>query len=89
MVAGGQYTCDRCKRDKETVKYLSSANDMDPGSVSNQRKGLTQVEEVLIAKGRPVMRVYRLKEEQRGSGGHVVNFEQNIGGFVNSLPRPN
>ena len=87
-VAGGQYTCDRCKRDKETVNILSSANDMDPGSASNQLKGLTQVEEVLIAKGCPVIRVYRLKGEQRGSGGHVVNFAQNIGGFVNSLHRP-
>ena len=84
----GQYTCDRCKRDKNPVKSFSSANDMDPGSVSNQLKGLTQTEEMLIAKGCPVMRVYRLKEGKRGYGGHIVNLKQNIGGFVNSLPRP-
>ena len=86
-VTGGQYTCDRCKRQK-TVESLSSANDMDPGSVPNQFKGLTQGEEMLIAKGCPVMRVYHLKGGQRGSGGHVVNLAPNIGGFVNSLPRP-
>ena len=87
-VAGEQYTCDRCKRNKKTVKYFSSANDVDPGSVTNQLKGLTQAEEMLIAKGCPAMRVYRLQGRQRGYGGHVVNLAQNIGGFVNSLPRP-
>ena len=55
-VAGGQYTCDRCKRDKKTAKSFSSANDMDPGSVPNQLKGLTQAKEMLIAKGCPLMR---------------------------------
>ena len=60
-VAKGQYTCDPCKRDKKPVKFSSSANDMDPGSVPDQLKGLTQGEEMLIAKDCPVMRVYRLK----------------------------
>ena len=62
-VAEGQYTCDRCKRDKIQVKSFSSANDMDPGSVPDQLKGLAQAEEMLIAKGCPVVRVYRLKGE--------------------------
>ena len=53
----------------------------------DQLKGLTQAEEMLIAKGCPVMRVYRLKGGQRGYGGHVVNLAQNIGDLVNSLPR--
>ena len=61
---------------------------MDPGSVPDQLKGLTQAEEMLIAKDCPVMRVYRLKGGQRGYGGRVVNLAQNIGDFVNSLPRP-
>ena len=61
---------------------------MDPGSVSDQLKGLTKAEGILIAKGCPVMRVYRLKKGQRGYGGHVVNLAQNNGDFVNSLPRP-
>ena len=46
-----QYTCDRCERNKKQVKSFSSANDMDPGSVPDQLKGLTQAEEMLIAKG--------------------------------------
>ena len=52
-VAGGQYTCDRCKRDKKTVKSFSSVNDMDPGSVPNQLTYLTQVDGMFIAKGFP------------------------------------
>ena len=43
---------------------------------------------MLIAKGCPVMRVYLLKGGHRGYGGHVVNLAQNIGDFVDSLPRP-
>ena len=63
-VAEEQYTsCDRCKRDKKPVKYFSSANDMDPGTVPDLLKGLTQAEEMLLAKGCPVMRIYRLKKQ--------------------------
>ena len=87
-VAEGQYTCDRCKRDKNPVKSFPSANDMDSESVPDQLKGLTEAEEMLITKGCPVMRVYRLKGGQRGYGGHVVNLAQNIDDFVNSLLWP-
>ena len=41
-----------------------------------------------FAKGCPAMCVYHLKRGQRGYDGHVVNIEQNIGGFINCLPRP-
>ena len=75
-------------RQKQTVKSFSSANGIDPASVPNQLKGLTQVEEMLIAKACLVMRDYRLKEGQRGCGGHIVNLTQNIGDLVNSPPRP-
>ena len=86
-VAEGQYTYDPCKRDKKSVKFFSSANDVDARSVPDQLKGLTQAEELLIAKGSLVMRVYRLKGGQRGYGGHVVNLAQNIDDFVNNLLR--
>ena len=56
--------------------------------MSDQLKGLTQAKDMLIAKGCPVMRVYRLKGGQPGYGGHVVSLAENIGDFVNSLPRP-
>ena len=42
---------------------------------------------MLITKGCPARRVYRLKGGQRGYGGHVVNLAQNFGDFVKRLPR--
>ena len=59
IVAMGQYTCDRCRRDKKPVKSFSPVNDMYLGMVPVQQ-GLTRAEEKLIAKGCPVMRVYGL-----------------------------
>ena len=86
-VAVVQYTWDRYRCDKNFVTSSSAASDMDPGTVPIQLQGLTQAEEMLIAKGCPVMRVYHLEEEQRGYGGHVVNLAQNVGDFVKRLPR--
>ena len=60
---------------------------MDSGTVLVQLKALTQAEEMLIAKGCLVMRVYRLKGGQRGYGGHVVNLAQNVADFVKRLSR--
>ena len=70
---------------QKTVKSFSSANDMDRGSVPDQLTGLSQAEKMLIAKGCPVMRVYRVERGQRGYGGHVVNLAQNIGNFACSM----
>ena len=41
-VAEGQHTCNRCKRDKKTVKSFYSANDMDPRSLPDQLKRLIE-----------------------------------------------
>ncbi len=37
------YTCYRCKRDKKSPKKFGAENDMDPGIVPEQLKGLTHV----------------------------------------------
>ena len=55
------YTCYRCKRDKRSPKLLSAENDMDHGPVLLCLEGLTQVEQMLLARGCPVMCVYRKK----------------------------
>ena len=59
---------------------------MDPGLVPLCLEGLTQVEQMLIARGCPVMCVYRKKGGQRGYKNHVLNFPQDIQGFLDSLP---
>ena len=53
----GQYTCDRCKRGKKPIKPFYAGNDMNPDAVPVQMQGLSQAEEILNAKGCPVMRV--------------------------------
>ena len=44
------YVCTRCKRDKKSSKVYGAENDMDPGVAPAQLEGLTQVEEMLIAR---------------------------------------
>ena len=59
---------------------------MDPGSVPAELQGLSEVEELLIARGFPIMSIYRKHGGQRGKNGHVLNLPQDIQGFLNSLP---
>ena len=80
------YQCTRCKRDKGEPKQYSVENDMYPGSVPLCLQGLTQVEEMLIARACPIMCIYRKHGGQRGYKGHVVNLPQTIQGFLDTLP---
>ena len=85
-VASEVYICYRCKRDKKSPKKFSAGNDMDPGIVPEQLKGLTQVEEMLISRVCPIMRIYRKHGGQRGYKGHVLNLPQDVLSFLNRLP---
>ena len=69
-----QFACTRCKRDKHNPKLYSDENDMHPGDVPPCLQGLTQVEEMLIARACPIMRVYRKHGGQRGYTGYVLNL---------------
>ena len=80
------YTCSRCKKDKKPCRLYSAENDMDPGSVPAELRGLSEVEELLIARAFPIMSIYRKLGGQRGYKGHVLNLPQDIQGFLNSLP---
>ena len=51
------YVCLRCSRDKKCPKRFSSENSMIPSPVPPQLQGLTQTEEMLIARALPIMRV--------------------------------
>ena len=70
------YICLRCSRDKRSPKMFSAHNDMDPGSVPSCLEGMTQIEEMLIARACPIMTVYRKHGGQRGYQGHVLNLPQ-------------
>lgn len=80
------FVCTRCKRDKGETKRYSNENDMWPGEVPACLQGLSQVEEMLIARACPIMCVFRKHGGQRGYRGHVLNLPQDIQGFLDRLP---
>ena len=60
---------------------------MIPSSVPEELKGLTQIEEILIARALPIMRIYIKLGGQRGFSGHCINLPQNVKELATSLPR--
>jgi hypothetical protein len=81
------YVCSQCSRDKKSPKKFSFENSMIPSSVPQQLKDLTQVEEMLIARALPIMRVYIKPGGQRGYSGQCINLPQNVKELATSLPR--
>ncbi len=74
----------QCTICKET--WPTRQNAMDPGTVHEQLRGLTQVEEMLISRVCPIMRVCRKHGGQREYKGHVLNLPQDIQSFLSRLP---
>ena len=81
------YICLRCSRDKNTPKKFSDANSMIPRPVPFELQGLTQTEEMLIARALPITRVYIKPSGQRGYSGHCINLPQNVKELASVLPR--
>ena len=50
---------------------------MDPGSVPAELQGLSEVEELLIARAFPIMSIYRKHGSTRIQG-HVLNLPEDI-----------
>lgn len=74
-------------REGSSKKKVSKENDMVPSTVPNELSGLTQVEEMLIARALPIMHIYVKQGGQRGYSGHCVYLPQNVGELAKSLPR--
>ena len=81
-----QEECRRCHGEKRPNKF-SANNMMDPGDVPNELQGLTEIEEMLIAKVFTVISVYKLRGGQYGYKGNVINFPQDVKEFTTRLPR--
>ncbi|CAB4012613.1 Hypothetical predicted protein [Paramuricea clavata] len=81
------YICSRCARDTKSPRKFSLENAMIPSPVPTELQNLTQVEEMLIARALPIMRVYIKPGGQRGYSGHCVNLPQNVKELATSLPR--
>ena len=61
---------------------------MDPGSVPAELQGLSEVEELLIARAFPIMSIYSTVNTgvNADTRDNVLNLPQDIQGFLNSLP---
>ena len=82
-----KYRCLRCTRDKTQPQKFSKENNMIPSKVPFELQGLTQLEEMLIARALPVMSVYIKPGGQRGYSGHCINLPQHVEELATSLPR--
>lgn len=60
---------------------------MIPRQIPKELQTLTQVEEMLISRALPIMRVYIKPGGQRGNSRHCINLPQNIKELASSLPR--
>lgn len=93
------YTCDKCQEThlitstkKATCTHnkncwqFSKINNMDPGDMPDELKGLTFIEEQLIARVHPMISVFKLNGLQYGYRGNIVNFSQDVSKFANELP---
>ena len=81
------YVCSRCSRDKKSPKKFSCENSMIPSSVPHELQNLTQIEEMLIARALPIMRVYIKPGGQRGYSGHCINLPQNVTELATSFAK--
>ena len=72
------YICHRCSVDKVDPKRFLVENSMIPSVVPEELKGLTQIEEMLIAWAIPIMKVYIKPGGQRGYSGHCINMPQQV-----------
>ena len=81
------YVCTNGLRDKQVPKTFSKENYMKPSSVPKELQGLTQIEEMLIARALPIMRVFIKPGGQRGYSGHCINLPQDVKELAKSLPR--
>ena len=59
---------------------------MMPSPVPNELQNLTQIEEMLIARALPIIRVYLKAGGQRGYSGHCINMPQKVGELAKTLP---
>jgi len=60
---------------------------MIPSTIPIELQGLTQIEEMLIARALPIMRVYIKPGGQRAYSGHCINLPQNMTDLALTLPR--
>ena len=85
--SNGTYVCRKCSTDKQIPSKFSFENDMIPSHVPHELQSLIQIEEMLIARALPIMRIYVKPGGQRGYSGHCMNLPQRVSELAQLLPR--
>ena len=80
-------TSTRCRGDKKVPKVWSDENNMDPLSVPEERSGMSDAEQMLIARLAPTVHVHMLRHGGIASRGHCIAFPQAVQEPATILPR--
>ena len=84
---GTRNICSRCRRDKKVPKVWSDENNMDPMCVPEELSGMSDAEQMLIARLAPTVHVHMLKHGGIASKGHCIAFPQAVQEPATILPR--
>lgn len=85
MVSSLKKNGDKCQHKNQCWKY-SVLNNMDPGEVPEELKGLTFIEEQVIARVHPMITVFKIKGHQYAYRGNVISFAQDVQEIATQLP---
>lgn len=87
-----KYVCSRCSRDKSIPKKFSIENSMIPSPVPKELQGLTQFEEMIIARAFPVMHVHTkpgvVRKLVKGMSLLYIRMYNSLQTYYLDAPRP-
>lgn len=83
-IAAQTNICGRCERTDNPL--FTTANGMNFGEIPDALRDLSMIEEILIARVHPVVSVYKIRGQQTGYSGHVMNFVQHVEQVATILP---
>ena len=79
--------CTRCRRDKKVPRDWSGENNMDPLPLPVELSGMSDAEQMLIARLAPTVHVHMLRHGSIASKGHCIAFPQAVQEPATILPR--
>jgi hypothetical protein len=90
---GDEHECKDCakqRKEHSNVCTFSATNDADPFPPNKRHivlpRPLTDIEEMVIARAFPIMKIYCLKNGQTALQGNILNVEQDVRQLFNRLP---
>ncbi|KAK2571364.1 hypothetical protein P5673_003951 [Acropora cervicornis] len=79
--------CTRCRRDKKVPRVWSGENNMDPLAIPVELSGMSDAEQMLIARLAPTVHLHMMRHGGIASKGHCIAFPQAVQEPATILPR--